>query len=141
MASWSQTYGITDEVTPTPMPAPSATGSSRCGTTAPPPSGVIATAAISMAAPNPSIPRRPVERERRCASTMYSANSAALAKAKPKATATPRNWTRVSTYTPATASPSATLLRADRSPTAASRITGRNSIADTVPSGSRAIAS
>jgi hypothetical protein len=141
MASWSHTYGITDEVTPTPMPAPTATGSSRCGATAALPSGVIATAAISIAAPNPSMPVNPRARETRCASTMYSANSAALAKAKPKPTATPRSWTRVSTYTPATASASATLLRPERNPSAASRMTGRNSIADTVPSGSRAIAS
>lgn len=32
IASWSQTYGITDEVMPTPMPAATATGSTSAGT-------------------------------------------------------------------------------------------------------------
>ena len=101
----------------------------------------MASAAISIAAPRPSMPRMVAAREMRWASTMYSAKHAAFANARPKPSQTPRSWTRVSTYTPATASPSAAQLRAERRPTAASRITGRNSIADTVPSGSRAIAS
>src|SRR5436190_2144358 len=50
-ASWSKTYGITDELTPTPMPAAIAIASTRV-----PPTGVTSTAASSIAAARPSIP-------------------------------------------------------------------------------------
>ena len=56
----------------------------------------------------------------------------------PSGSATSR--TSVRRYTPATAAASASPFRAVRSPSAASAITGRNSIAATVPSGSRSIA-
>ncbi len=126
---------------PTPIPAPIATGSSKCGTTAQPPIRVLSGAAISIAAPSPSTPEIPGARDTRCASTMYSANSAALPNASATPSGSPRSWTATSANTPATASTSASPLRSERTPIAASRITGRNSIADTVPSGSRAIAS
>ena len=43
IASWSQTYGITDDVIPTPIPASSTTGSTSAGTASQPPSGVATT--------------------------------------------------------------------------------------------------
>src|SRR5215213_10966082 len=43
IASWSVTYGITDEDTPTPMPAAIATGSVNAGTAAQAPIGVATT--------------------------------------------------------------------------------------------------
>jgi hypothetical protein len=55
-ASWSHTYGITEDEIPTPMPASSATGSLNAGTAAQPASGVTATSATSIDAPSPSIP-------------------------------------------------------------------------------------
>jgi hypothetical protein len=64
-----------------------------------------------------------------------------LAKANARPSGSPAICTSVSTYTPATASVSATPLRALRTPTAASTITPRNSMAATVPSGSFEIAS
>ena len=64
IASWSHTYGITDEVTPTPIPAAIATGSSTCGTTAQPPIAVLTGAAISIAAPSPSMPPTPARATR-----------------------------------------------------------------------------
>ena len=71
---------------------------------------------------------------------MYSANSTALAKAIATPSGSPARRTSVSRYTPATASSRANALRRVRPPAAASAITGRNSIAATVPSGSRSIA-
>ena len=70
IASWSVTYGITDEQMPTPTPAAIATGAPSAGTTAQPPIGVIATAATSIAAPSPSMPAIPGRFATRCASTM-----------------------------------------------------------------------
>ena len=55
-ASWSQTYGITDEETPTPMPAAMATGSPKAGAAPHTPIGVATTAAMSIAIPSRSIP-------------------------------------------------------------------------------------
>jgi hypothetical protein len=72
---------------------------------------------------------------------MYTANSAALPNANATPSGSARSWTATSANTPATASTSASPLRSERTPIAASTINGRNSIADTVPSGSRAIAS
>src|SRR5690242_844592 len=70
IASWSVTYGITDEQIPTPMPAASATGSvnacAACGAA----TGVTRMAAISIAAPSPSMPVTAGWRATRCASTM-----------------------------------------------------------------------
>src|SRR5215207_7418995 len=56
IASWSQRYGITDDATPTPIPAASATGSSSAGSAAQPPIGVTTTSATSIDAARPSIP-------------------------------------------------------------------------------------
>src|SRR6266540_4626346 len=56
---------MTEEATPTPMPAPSATGSSNAFAAPKPPIGVIATAAISIAAASPSIRSRAALRETR----------------------------------------------------------------------------
>ena len=55
IASWSKTYGTTEDATPTPMPAPMATGSKRAGAALEPPIGVIATTATSIAVARPSI--------------------------------------------------------------------------------------
>ncbi len=54
MASWSKTYGTTDETIPTPMPAARATASTNAGAALQPASGVTQTAASSIAA-RPSI--------------------------------------------------------------------------------------
>jgi hypothetical protein len=70
IASWSHTYGMTEEVTPTPIPAPSAIGSVRCGPACQPPSAVTAGTASSIAAASPSMPPSPDCRDTRCASTM-----------------------------------------------------------------------
>jgi len=67
MAIWSATYGITDEETPTPMPARIATGSPNAGSAAHPAIGVTKTSATSIAAASPSIDDSP---ETRWASTM-----------------------------------------------------------------------
>jgi hypothetical protein len=97
IASWSHTYGITDDVMPTPIPAPIATGSSRCGTTAQPPITVLTGAAISIAPASPSMPLNRDARDTRCASTMYSANSPALANANATPSGSPPNWTAIKT--------------------------------------------
>ena len=70
IASWSKTYGTTDDAMPTPMPAARATGSSSTGAALEPASGVTQTAATSIAAARPSIRPIPGARERRWASTM-----------------------------------------------------------------------
>jgi hypothetical protein len=70
IASWSLTYGITDEEIPTPAPAASATGSVRAGSAAQPASGVTTRSAISIDAASPSMPPSTPSREIRCASTM-----------------------------------------------------------------------
>src|SRR6202044_2908065 len=56
IASWSATYGITDEQTPTPIPQASQTGWVNAGQAPLRPTGAATTAAISMAAPTWSIP-------------------------------------------------------------------------------------
>ena len=71
---------------------------------------------------------------------MYAANRTALAKANAMPSGSPARCTPVSAYTPATAMDSATTFRCERAPSAASAITGRNSIAATVASGSLSIA-
>ena len=53
MASWSQTYGTTDDETPTPTAAASATGSTNAGTACPMPIGSAMTAATSIASAKP----------------------------------------------------------------------------------------
>jgi hypothetical protein len=55
MASWSQMYGMTDDVTPMPIPAPRSAGSLSAGPAAGA-SGMIATAAASIAPARPSRP-------------------------------------------------------------------------------------
>jgi hypothetical protein len=90
------TYGMTDDEIPTPIPASSATGSANTGAACLPPSGVTTTAAISIAAASPSMPRRPGRLATRSASTMYSANSSALANANATPRGAPANRTPVS---------------------------------------------
>ncbi len=140
IASWSHTYGITDEDTPTPIPASSATGSANAGAASASPIGSATTAAISIASASPSIPRTRGLRATRCPSTMYSANNTALAAANPNPNGDATSRPSFSTYTPPAASSTATALRPVRVATAASAITGRNSTAATVPSGSLSIA-
>ena len=70
MASWSQTYGITDDVMPTPIPARSAAGARKAGAAAQPPIGVATRSATSIAAASPSIPPSDGSRETRWPSTM-----------------------------------------------------------------------
>jgi hypothetical protein len=70
IASWSVTYGITDDEIPTPIPASSPTGSSAAGAACHPPSGVTTTSATSIAAASPSIPPTAGWRATRWASTM-----------------------------------------------------------------------
>jgi len=69
-ASWSQTYGITDEVTPTPRPAARATGSAKAGAALRPPIGVTTAAATSIADASPSMPPPCRSRATRSARTM-----------------------------------------------------------------------
>ena len=66
--------------------------------------------------------------------------SAALAKAKARPRGCASIRMPVRRWTPGTASTSVPAFRGVRAPSAASRMTGRNSIAATVPSGSRSIA-
>jgi len=56
IASWSVTYGITDEQMPTPRPDPSRSGWENATEAAAIPAGLIATAAMSMAAASRSMP-------------------------------------------------------------------------------------
>lgn len=70
IASWSHTYGMTEDVIPTPMPAPSATGSSRWGTACQPPRAQTAGTASSIETASPSTPPTFDWRDTRCASTM-----------------------------------------------------------------------
>ena len=122
------------------MPAASATGSTSAGSASQPPIGVTTTSAISIEAPRPSIPldalalRDPVaeddvrgeedgvrERERdadRLALELDVGEQVDAADGERERGGVPRV----------------------RAPSAASAITGRNSIAATVPSGSRSIA-
>jgi hypothetical protein len=69
-ASWSQTYGITDELMATPRPAPSATGSASAEAALQPPIGVTTTAATSIALASPSMPPACSRRATRWARTM-----------------------------------------------------------------------
>ena len=123
---------------PTPMPAASATGSSRAGTAAQPASGVTTTAATSIEAARPSMPLAPrdavaehdVEREQPgVGEGERDAERLAL-----------EPHVREQVDAERTATSSAAALRRVRAPAAASAITGRNSIAATVPSGSRSMA-
>ena len=70
MASWSKTYGMTDEVTPTAMPAAIATGSEKASAALESPIGETKRKASSIAAARPSIPLNPERRATRCARTM-----------------------------------------------------------------------
>jgi len=56
IASWSQTYGMTEEAMPTPTPAAIATGSSSAGIASQPASGVTTTSAAIIDAARPSSP-------------------------------------------------------------------------------------
>jgi len=56
IASWSVTYGVTEEHTPTPMPHSSQLGCTNVGAAPATPNGVATTAAMSIAAPSWSIP-------------------------------------------------------------------------------------
>ncbi len=69
MASWSQTYGITDEQMPTPTPAASSRGSVSAGTAWTKPMGSAAAEAMSIASARPSMPLRAGLREARWART------------------------------------------------------------------------
>ncbi|MCW3063555.1 MAG: hypothetical protein JWN32_727 [Solirubrobacterales bacterium] len=81
---------------PTPTPAASATGSTSAGAAAQPAIGVTATAATSIEAARPSMPPSVAFRDTRWPSTMYSVNSAALAKANANPSAWPASRTSVS---------------------------------------------
>ena len=70
IASWSHTYGITEDAIPTPIPAASATGSTNAGAASQPPIGVTTTSATSIAAPSASIPLTSLLCAARCPSTM-----------------------------------------------------------------------
>jgi hypothetical protein len=70
IASWSVTYGITEDEMPTPTPASSATGSVSAGAAAQPASGVTTTSAISIDAARPSMPLIVSSCATRWASTM-----------------------------------------------------------------------
>lgn len=139
IASWSQTYGITEELMPTPIPAASATGSTNAVAACAALSGTTHTHAITMAAARPS---RPLGRYRaaRWASTMYKANKAASVKAKTKPEGSSARCTSVTNQTPPAAAINAATFRAPRAPSAAKATTGRNSIAATVASCSRSTA-
>ena len=103
------------------------------------------TAAISMAAPSRSIPpgrswsALPAFAIR-WPSTMYSMNSAQLAKAKTNPSGCPVSRIAVMAATPAVVSARAAALRGVRDPAAARITVPRNSIAPTVDSGSRSTA-
>ena len=56
IASWSVTYGITEEEIPTPTAAASSSGSVNAGAAPPAPIGRATTAAISIASARPSMP-------------------------------------------------------------------------------------
>ena len=56
IASWSQTYGMTEEAMPTPTPAAIATGSSSAGIASQPANGVTTTSAAIIDAASPSSP-------------------------------------------------------------------------------------
>jgi hypothetical protein len=56
MASWSVTYGMTDEHTPTPAAASNSTGWPKARRAPPSPAGVTTTAAMSIEAASRSIP-------------------------------------------------------------------------------------
>ena len=70
IASWSDTYGITDEQMPTPMPAATATGSVNAPTACQPPIGVDTSRATSIDRASPSMPSSPSVRATRWPSTM-----------------------------------------------------------------------
>ena len=84
MASWSDTYGITDELTPTPMAAASSSKLTNAGMAWRIPNGNATTIATSMANPRRSIPAVPPSAAIRWPRMMYRMKSAQLAKAKTK---------------------------------------------------------
>jgi len=86
---------MTEDVTPTPIPAATAAGSSRLRATIQPPIGVTTASATTIANARPSIPPSRGSRETRCARTMYSANSTAFANAN----ASPSGWPAICTST------------------------------------------
>src|SRR6266536_1329610 len=139
IASWSNTYGMTDDETPTPIPAAIAIGSPSACAAPENPIGETKTKAKSIAAASPSTPPIAVRRETRWAGTMEAGKGAALANAKAIPTGSPANSTRVRRYTPAAAAVTAVTLRPTRAPISASAIGPMNSIAATVASGSRSI--
>ena len=58
-ASWSHTYGITEEQIPTPAPAASSSGRPKAATASARPTGAATTAATSIASPSRSMPAGP----------------------------------------------------------------------------------
>lgn len=144
MASWSATYGMTDEQTPIPAPASSRTGCRNAGRAPPRPQGAAAIAATHMAAESLSTPLGPLPSTPATAirwpRTMYAMNSAQLAKAKANPSGCPVRRIAVMVATPAVVSPRAPALRTVRAPAAARITVPRNSIALTVDRGSRSTA-
>ena len=141
IASWSQTYGITEDAIPTPTPAASATGSVRAGSASQPPIGVTTTRAISIDAARPSMPLTCSPCATRWPSTMYAAKRTAFASCE-------RDAERLALEPDVGEEVDAADGERERrrvppsscAPRAARTMTGRNSIAATVPSGNRAIA-
>jgi hypothetical protein len=138
MASWSVTYGMTEEHTPTPAPAASSTGWPNAGSAPARPAGVAATAAISIAMPSWSMPGPLFAIV--WPSTTYTMNSTQLPNAHTNPSGCPSRRIAVIVATPAMVSASATALRQVRVPMTASSTVPRNSMAPTVDSGSRSTA-
>ena len=92
IARWSHTYGMTDDVMPTPSRR-RAHGIEQRRETPASPSGVIATAAMSIAAARRSRPPSSRSRETAWPSTMYRANRPQLTNAKTKPIGSTASWT------------------------------------------------
>ena len=104
------------------------------------PMGVMVTRATSHGCAQPFYPQYPPVLGNAWEEAMYSMNNAQLANANTKPRGSPLILTSARSQTPATASRSARILRRVREPRGARMMRPKNSMAPTVPSGTRAMA-
>ncbi len=144
IATWSATYGITVEDTPTPTAHSSQSGCANTVSAGPIPNGSATTAPITTATASRSTPSgapsgcsRAVVVATRWPSVTYSTNPTPFTTAQKSPAALPSRLTRVSSAIPAAARARAVRLRWVRAPYAARASTPANSMLATVARGAR----
>ena len=140
IASWSQTYGITDEEMPTPTPAASATGSREVPARRPSRRSAWRRRARRASTPERVDAARPRASRDAVAEHDVEREQGRVRDREGDAERLAAEHDVGEQVDAGNGESSAAPFRRVRAPSAASAITGRNSIAATVPSGSRSIA-